>query len=48
VSKTFGSPLRCGIVTGVISSANTPSLIARAARWCDAAAKASCSSRVML
>ena len=46
VSNTTGSPLRCGIVTGAISSAKMPFLIAAAARWCERAEKASCSSRV--
>ena len=31
--KTIGSPLRCGISTGTISSANTPFFCASAARW---------------
>ena len=43
-----GSPLRCGTGTGTISSSNTPFFIAAAARPCDAAEKASCSSREML
>ena len=30
-----GSPLRCGTGTGVISSSNTPFLIAAAASWCE-------------
>ncbi len=42
-----GSPPRCGIWTATISSANRPFLAAAAARWCEAAAKASCSARVM-
>ena len=41
-----GSPLRCGMSTGVISSSNTPFLCATAARWCERAANSSCSSRV--
>jgi hypothetical protein len=48
VSITTGSPLRCGTDTGTISSAKRPSLMAAAARSCDAAAKASCRSRAML
>ena len=42
----IGSPFRCGTATGTISSSKVPSFCARAARWCDCAAKASCSSRV--
>ena len=43
-ATTVGSPsLR--IVTGTSSSWNAPSAHARAAFWCDASAKASCSSR---
>ncbi|TWH41917.1 hypothetical protein L612_004300000130 [Rhodococcus rhodochrous J38] len=44
-AKTIGSPLRCLIDTGTTSSSNSPSFQARAALWCEAAAKASCSSR---
>ena len=44
---TSGSPLRCGMITGVISSAKWPFFCAAAARWWLAAAKASCSARVM-
>ena len=43
---TTGSPLRCGIETGTTSSSKTPFFQASAAFWCEAAAKASCSSRV--
>ncbi|MDT4843904.1 hypothetical protein FQZ97_778430 [compost metagenome] len=46
VSKASGSPLRCGIRIGVISSLKRPASMAAAAlRW-DSAAKASCSSRL--
>ena len=45
VSKTTGSPLRCGISTLTISLSNRPSLAARAARSCDLAASSSCGSR---
>jgi len=41
-----GSPFRCGTLIGVISSSNTSLAAAAAARWCDAAAIASCSRRV--
>ena len=47
VSKTTGSPRRCGTWTGTISSASSPFLIASAARWWDRAANSSCSSRLM-
>ena len=47
VSTTIGSPLRCGMVTGTISSAKIPFLVASAASRWDRAEKASCSSRVM-
>ena len=43
---TIGSPLRCGTVTGTTSSSKTPFFQASAARWCERAANASCSSRV--
>ena len=45
---TTMSPLRDLIVTGTTSSSKTPFFRASAARWCDWAAKASCSSRVSL
>ncbi len=48
VSKITGSPLRCGILTGVISSTKRPAAIAAAALACEFAAKASCCSRVRL
>ena len=44
--NSIGSPLRCGMSTGVIDSAKTPSLCERAAFWWLAAANSSCSSRV--
>ena len=43
---TIGSPRRCGTSTGTTSSSKTPFFQAAAARWCERAAKASCSSRV--
>ena len=43
---TTGSPLRCGIETGTTSSSKRPFFQASAAFWCEAAEKASCSSRV--
>ena len=43
---TTGSPLRCGISTGTTSSSKTPFFQASAARWCDCAENASCSSRL--
>ena len=46
VANATGSPLRCGIATGAISSANMPFSTAAAARWCERAENASCSSRV--
>ncbi len=46
VSKTTGSPLRCGIDTGIISSLKRPAVTAASALFCDADAKASCSSRL--
>ncbi len=46
-AKTMGSPLRWGMETGTTSLSNRPSFQARAAFWCEAAAKASCSARVM-
>jgi len=45
-STRTGSPLRCGTLTGVISSANRPLATARPARWCDCAANSSCSALV--
>lgn len=45
--KTTGSPLRCGISTGVISASKTPFFCAAAARWCEAAANSSCGARSM-
>ena len=47
VSTTTGSPLRCGISMGVISSRKRPVATASIAFSCEAAAKASCCSRVM-
>ena len=47
VSTTIGSPLRCGIATGAISSAKRPSFCAAAARSWLLAASSSCASRVM-
>ena len=47
VSKITGSPRRCGTGTPTISAANSPSLTALAASWCDRAANSSCSCRVM-
>ena len=44
---TMGSPLRCGIVTGAISSAKAPFFCAAAASWWLRAPNASCSSRLM-
>ena len=48
LSTEIGSPLRCGIFTGTISSACTPLAAAAAARRCDSRANASCSSRETL
>ncbi len=45
--KTTGSPLRCGISTGVISASNRPFFWAAAARWWERAAISSCASRAM-
>ena len=42
-----GSPLRCGTVTGMVSSSNRPASIAATARACERTAHSSCSSRVM-
>jgi hypothetical protein len=42
----MGSPLRCGISTGTISSSKTPFFCAVAASWCERALNASCSSRL--
>src|SRR5664280_372300 len=42
-----GSPLRCGIGTGTISSSNRPSFMAAAARSCERAENSSCSWRVI-
>ena len=47
VSTMTGSPLRCGIETGVISSAKRPSFCAAAARSWLFAASSSCCARVM-
>ena len=44
---TSGSPLRCGISTGTISSSNRPSFIAAAARSCERAENSSWSCRLM-
>ena len=44
---TTGSPLRCGISTGTISSSKRPSFMAAAASSWLRAANSSCSSRVM-
>jgi hypothetical protein len=46
VSTTTGSPLRCGISTGTISSANTPRSWAAAQRCWLRSANASWSSRL--
>jgi hypothetical protein len=46
VLKRTGSPLRCGISTGAISSSNRPLAAAAAASWCERAANSSCSERV--
>ena len=46
-SPTTVSPLRVLTVTGVISSLKRPSRRAASALFCERAAKASCSSRVM-
>jgi hypothetical protein len=43
----IGSPRRCGTGTGTISSSKVPFFCASAARPCDIAANASCSSREM-
>ena len=45
---TWMSPPRAFTVTGTTSSSKTPFFQASAARWCERAAKASCSSRVRL
>ncbi len=42
-----GSPRRCGISTGTISSSKTPFLTAAAASWWERADRESCSSRPM-
>ena len=47
VSNTIGSPRRCGISTGTISSLKRPASIAATARCCDCTAKLSWSSRVI-
>ena len=47
VSTRIGSPLRCGISIGAISSASRPSFMAAAARSWLFAATSSCMSRVM-
>ncbi|CAB3810612.1 hypothetical protein LMG28688_07276 [Paraburkholderia caffeinitolerans] len=47
VLNTSGSPLRCGITTGTISASKRPAFCAASALFCDSAANASCSSRVM-
>ena len=41
VSKTTGSPLRCGMTTGTISSLKRPDSIAATALFCDSKARAS-------
>ncbi len=46
-STCTGSPRRCGTETGTTSSSNRPSSHARAALRCEAAAKASMSSRAI-
>ena len=43
----IGSPLRCLTLIGAISPSKTPSLAARAARWCDWAATSSWEARSM-
>ena len=47
VSTITGSPRRCGIITGVISSANFAAACAAAQRCCDRSAKASWSARLI-
>ena len=47
VVNTIGSPLRCGISTGTISSSKSPFFAASAARWWERAENASWSSRLM-
>ncbi|CAB4823449.1 unannotated protein [freshwater metagenome] len=47
VVTSTGSPLRCGIATGTISSANLPAAMAAAARTLLFIAVSSCWSRVM-
>ena len=47
VSTRIGSPLRWGMLTGTISSAKRPSLIALAARSLLCTAMSSCCSRVI-
>ncbi len=46
-SNATGSPLRCGIITGTISSLNLPAFWAASALFWLATAKASCSAREM-
>jgi hypothetical protein len=46
-ANTTGSPLRCGMLTGTISSLNLPAACAAAAFCWLARASASCMSRVM-
>ncbi|SPB19040.1 hypothetical protein NOV72_06233 [Caballeronia novacaledonica] len=47
VVNCSGSPLRCGIAIGTISSSKRPAFCAASALFCDSAANASCCSRVM-
>ncbi|MCY1221751.1 hypothetical protein D9M72_338200 [compost metagenome] len=47
VLKATGSPLRCGISTGTISSSNLPAFCAASALFCEPTANSSCASRVM-
>ena len=48
LSKTTGSPLRCGMVTPTISSLKRPASCAAAAFICEPSASASCAARLML
>ena len=47
LGEDHGSPLRCGMGTGTISSLNLPAFCAASALFCEATANLSCSSRVM-
>ena len=46
-ANATGSPLRCGISTGTISSTNLPAFCAASALFCEATANSSCASRVI-